>query len=80
MCSLTPYDSNWGPVSTQLSLDGRDGVIINLNNPVHVPSAALWGISGLANTQHTLVASRAPDGLYVVVDAFMYVCLFYTYI
>ena len=34
-----------------------------------VPSAVRWGLTGLANTQHTLLISLTPGTRYIVLDA-----------
>ena len=68
-------------VTTQLSLDGGPAVVVDLRDysrpetsggPETVAYSAVWGMTGLTNTQHQLVASMAPGGAYVVVDGFMY--------
>jgi len=68
-------------VNTQLSLDGGPGEVVDLvdhSSPTTgggaetVAYSAVWGKTGLANTQHQLVASMAPGGQFVVVDGFIY--------
>jgi hypothetical protein len=66
-------------VTTRITLDS--GVPYDLDLEDHTPgvggaeetvqSQVVWGAAGLANTAHTVVASMAPGGQYVVVDAFM---------
>jgi hypothetical protein len=69
-------------VNTVVSLDSGPSSLIDMTDPSNsqavgspptVVSQVLWGQSGLANTEHTLVMSMASSGMYVVVDALMYV-------
>ncbi|KAJ6480383.1 hypothetical protein C8R45DRAFT_1100961 [Mycena sanguinolenta] len=69
-----PYD-----VSTRLSIDGGQAVLVNLTDPLTSPSAAggsesaissvAWSATGLTNTSHTVVAT---SGNYIIVDGFIY--------
>jgi hypothetical protein len=74
MSPLWPY-----PVNVKLTLDSTVSPdtldLTDLSRPngggpmETVQSQVLWGKSGLANTAHTLVVSRATGGQFVVVDA-----------
>ncbi|KAF7378149.1 hypothetical protein MSAN_00239400 [Mycena sanguinolenta] len=69
-----PYD-----VSTRLSIDGGQAVLVNLTDPLTSPSppggsesavsSVAWSATGLANTSHTVVATY---GNYIIVDGFIY--------
>ncbi|KAJ7717603.1 hypothetical protein B0H14DRAFT_2412634 [Mycena olivaceomarginata] len=59
------------PVTTQLSLDGGPGIVVNLTDPNASPtdggsestvSSVAWSVSGLSNTTHHLVLTMAPSG------------------
>ncbi|KAL0946218.1 hypothetical protein HGRIS_012477 [Hohenbuehelia grisea] len=74
MGPLWPYD-----VFSQVSLDNGPPVRISMVDRASTPtdggsesvrSAVLWGASGLSNSRHTLVVSRADR--YAIVDAFVY--------
>jgi hypothetical protein len=67
-------------VSTEVTIDDRPPVVLNLedySNPVSsntnnetVQSQIVWGVAGLDNTTHILVASMDPvHGAYVEMDA-----------
>jgi len=76
MAPLWPYS-----VTTQLSLDGAPPVLVSmqdmsvpatpLTGPEIVQSQAIWGMSGLANTQHTLIASMQGSNAEVEMDGLM---------
>lgn len=77
MSPLWPYS-----VTTQLTLDGSTRVTLDLSGPgtdvngeETVRSAVVWGVSELMDMQHTLVVSMAPNGMWIEVDAFMYVLI-----
>jgi hypothetical protein len=68
------------PVTTQLNIDGGQTVLLDLQDHTRsapegaqesISSQIVWGITGLSNTTHTLVAS-AGAGQWVEVDAFTY--------
>jgi hypothetical protein len=76
MAPLWPYT-----VNTVVTLDSDPPYLIEMTdpsesepvgNPPTVESQVLWGQSGLADTEHTLVMSMASSGMYVIVDALMY--------
>ncbi|KAJ6610523.1 hypothetical protein B0H10DRAFT_1802149 [Mycena sp. CBHHK59/15] len=68
-------------VNTQLTLDGGSSIIVNLTDPKASTTAAggsesagfsvAWSATGLTNTSHTLVASMASTGQFIIVDGFM---------
>ncbi|KAJ7690863.1 hypothetical protein B0H17DRAFT_935572 [Mycena rosella] len=68
-------------VNTQLSLDGGQGVIVNLTDPnasttqaggsESAQSSVAWSATSLSNTTHKLVLSMASTGEFIVSDAFM---------
>jgi hypothetical protein len=67
-------------VSTQLSLDGGQTVVVDLTDPTAAttaggPESAEWSVAwadtSLENTTHTLLLNMAPAGKYTVVDGFM---------
>jgi hypothetical protein len=73
MAPLWPYN-----VTTVVTLDDGPPQLIQMTDPLNsepvdslptVNSTVLWGQSGLADAQHTLVMSLAPGGMYVIVDA-----------
>ncbi|KAJ6532352.1 hypothetical protein B0H19DRAFT_1187358 [Mycena capillaripes] len=69
-------------VNTQLSLDGGQGVIVNLTDPnasttdgggsESALSSVAWSATGLSNTTHKLVLTMAPTGNVIVADGFIY--------
>ncbi|KAJ6521559.1 hypothetical protein DFH09DRAFT_1331138 [Mycena vulgaris] len=70
------------PVNTQLSLDGGQGVIVNLTDPnasttfsggsESALSSVTWSATDLSNTTHTLVLSMASTGQVIVADGFIF--------
>ncbi|KAJ7451211.1 hypothetical protein B0H11DRAFT_1856926 [Mycena galericulata] len=67
-------------VSTQLSLDGGETVVVDLTDPTAAPTdggpetaewSVAWAITGLENTTHSLLMNRAPGGEFTIVDGFM---------
>jgi hypothetical protein len=73
MAPLWPYT-----VNTVVTVDDYPPVLVDMTdpsnsepvgNPPTVASSVLWGMSGLANTEHTIVMSMASSGMYIVVDA-----------
>ncbi|KAJ7263095.1 hypothetical protein C8J57DRAFT_1719279 [Mycena rebaudengoi] len=74
---LWPY-----AVSTELALDGKLGVIVNLTDPVADTTAdsgsesamysVVWSATGLDNTTHKLIMSKPSTGKYIVTDGFIY--------
>jgi len=72
------------PVNTELSVDGGPGQVVDLQDysrpatsggPETVGYSVVWRMTGLANSQHQLVASMAPGGLFVEADGFIYTVL-----
>ncbi|TFK33252.1 hypothetical protein BDQ12DRAFT_691300 [Crucibulum laeve] len=73
-------------VNTAVSLDNGPIALVDLvdhsrpqdpnQGPETVQSTAVWGASGLANTQHTLVVSVGAGQPFGIVDAFMCVLLY----
>jgi hypothetical protein len=71
-----------------ISLDGAPPVLLNLQDPSlptvpnggpeTVQSAAVWGMSGLANTKHVLVVSMQGNSAEVEMDGLMCVCCFHS--
>ncbi|KAJ6521558.1 hypothetical protein DFH09DRAFT_215320, partial [Mycena vulgaris] len=69
-------------VNTQLSLDGGQGVIVNLTDPnasttssggsESALSSVAWSATDLSNTTHTLVLSMASTGEVIVADGFIF--------
>ncbi|KAJ7511363.1 hypothetical protein B0H11DRAFT_2387121 [Mycena galericulata] len=68
-------------VSTQLSLDGRQAVFVNLTDPTVATTedanesaewSVAWADTGLENTTHTLLMNRPLGGEFTVVDGFFY--------
>ncbi|KAJ7894328.1 hypothetical protein B0H14DRAFT_3657618 [Mycena olivaceomarginata] len=69
-------------VSTQLSLDGGPGVVVNLTDPhasttgdggsESAAASVAWAATGLTNTTHRLVLTMAPTGNVIVADGFIY--------
>ncbi|KAJ7319233.1 hypothetical protein DFH08DRAFT_1034895 [Mycena albidolilacea] len=68
-------------VSTQLSLDGGQGVVVNLTD-LHMSTTSAggsksaaasvtWATTGLSNTMHRLELTVAPTGNVIVTDRFM---------
>jgi hypothetical protein len=75
MAPLWPYT-----VNTAISLDSGPSTLVNLTDPNHtsgsgatVESQVVWGMAGLANTQHNLLMFVGPGQPYAVVDGLMYV-------
>ncbi|KAJ7203059.1 hypothetical protein GGX14DRAFT_369862 [Mycena pura] len=67
-------------VTTQLSLDGAPGIVVNLTDPdasptadgsESAPSSVVWAATGLLDATHTLVATMANGGQFIIVDALM---------
>ncbi|KAJ7511364.1 hypothetical protein B0H11DRAFT_1700578 [Mycena galericulata] len=67
-------------VSTQLSLDGGQTVVVNLTDPTVATTggglesagwSVAWADTGLENTTHRLLMNRAPGGEFTVVDGFL---------
>jgi len=76
MAPLWPYT-----VNTVVTIDSGNPNLVDMTDysssaPVGsgptVQSQVLWGMSGLANTEHTVVFSMMSGGRYVVVDALVY--------
>jgi hypothetical protein len=79
----------WSPlwpyvVNTMVSVDGGDSTCLNLEDysGATAPdgmetqqSVPVWGVSGLSNSQHTLLVSGCPGGPYVILDAITYACV-----
>ncbi|KAJ7699431.1 hypothetical protein B0H14DRAFT_2417633 [Mycena olivaceomarginata] len=68
-------------VSTQLSLDGGLGVVVNLMDPhasttgdggsESAAASVVWAATGLSNTMHRLVLTMVLTGNFIVADGFM---------
>ena len=62
-------------MTSQVTLDDLTPVTVNLTGPAGaVTWSVVWGVDQLQDGPHSLVVSRAPNGTYVEVDAFVYVC------
>ncbi|KAJ7465763.1 hypothetical protein B0H11DRAFT_2284733 [Mycena galericulata] len=69
-------------VNTELTLDGGQGVIVNLTDPNASPtppggsesaeSSVAWSATGLSNTSHSLVLTMVPTGEFIIADGFIY--------
>jgi hypothetical protein len=74
LAPLWPYT-----VNTLVTLDSNQSFVVNLTDSLSgtvgesedEPATVLWSLTGLTNTQHTLVASMWDEGIYVVMDALM---------
>src|ERR1700722_13672294 len=75
MAPLWPY-----PVNTELTVDSFSPELVSMVDPSHttasgtaetVSYSVLWGMTALENTTHTLVASMAVGGQFVVMDGLM---------
>jgi hypothetical protein len=74
LAPLWPYT-----VNTLITLDSNQSFLVNLTgslngtigDPEDEPATVLWSLTGLTNTQHTVVASMWDEGIYVVMDALM---------
>ncbi|KAJ7113379.1 hypothetical protein C8R44DRAFT_630839 [Mycena epipterygia] len=68
-------------INTQLTLDGGQGIIVNLTDPNATPApesssesspySVIWSATGLSNTTHSLVLTMASTGSFIVADGFM---------
>ncbi|KIY69786.1 hypothetical protein CYLTODRAFT_442426 [Cylindrobasidium torrendii FP15055 ss-10] len=75
LSTLWPYD-----VTTVITVDGESSTMDLRDHSVgatnggeaSVPYAVRWGRAGLADDTHTVRLSMAQDGLYLVVDGFIY--------
>ena len=73
MAPLWPFTIN-----TVVTLNGGPPQLIQMTDPLNIEpdgsnptvnTSVLWGQTGLADVQHTLVMSMTPNGTYVIVDA-----------